>query len=97
MVPTPRDSADSTVRDHLIAEAVDFRAMCSKTLEGHKIANGETVWEHLSHLVDALLDGKAITFHRFELPRGHPMAAPHGGHPSDSLVLGEDDVVRPDE
>lgn len=93
-MPTPRDSADATVRDHLIAEAVDFRAMCSKTLEGHKIENGETVWEHLSHKVDALLEGKAITFHRFELPRNHPMAPPHGGDPNDLLQIGEDDVVR---
>jgi len=93
-MPEPRDNADSAVRDYLLGDAVDFRAMCSKTLEGHKIANGETVWEHLSYRIDALLDGKAITFHRHELPPGHPMSAPHGGHPCDSLELGADDVVR---
>jgi hypothetical protein len=96
-MPEPRDNADSTVRDHLIAEAVDFRTLMSSTLKGHKIENGETVWDHLSHRVDALLEGKAITFHRYELPDGHPMEAPHGGRPNDLLEIGEDDVVRPYE
>ena len=93
-MPKPRGNADSGVRDHLIAEAVDFRQLMSSTLEGHRIENGETVWDHLSHRVDALLEGKAITFSRYELPPGHPMAPPHGGHPTDSLELGADDVVR---
>ena len=95
LMPEPRENADSAVRDHLIAEAVDFRARTSSTLQGHKIESGETVWEHLSHKVDALLEGAAITFHRYELPDSHPMGPPHGGNPNDLLVLGEDDVVRP--
>src|ERR1700742_4368389 len=95
LMPEPRDNADSAVGDHLIAEAVDFRALMSNTLKGHKIENGETVWDHLSHKVEALLEGKAITFHRFELPDGHPMEAPHGGNPNDLLEIGEDNGVRP--
>ena len=39
-------------------------------------------------MINALLDGEAITFSRFELPPDHPQAAPHGGNPTDTLELG---------
>ena len=47
-------------------------------------------------MINALLDGEAITFSRFELPPDHPQAAPHGGNPTDTLELGADDVLRPE-
>jgi hypothetical protein len=85
---------NSRVRKHLIKNAVDFREMYGRKDLG-KTADGRTAWDILSGPVDALLEGKAITFHRYELPPGHPMAPPHGGHPNDSLELGEDNVIRP--
>lgn len=89
-----KQNADTQLRDYLLAAEVDFRQTMSATLEGHRIENGETVFEHLSHKVDALLDGEAVEFSRFELPAWHPEATCHGGHPSDRFELGADDVLR---
>lgn len=93
-MPKPRGNADTDLRDHLIAAAVDFRQLMSSTLEEHTIEGGESVWDHLSHRVDALLDGEEITFSRYELPDWHPEAPCHGGNPGDSFTLGPDDVLR---
>ena len=90
-------NADSRLRDYLLGEEVDFRELMSTTLEGHKIENGETVWQHLSHKVDALSAGKAVEFHRFELPDWHPESPKYGGDPCDRFELGPDDVLRPSE
>jgi len=81
------------VRDYLIAEAVDFRKMYG-TKDLGKTADGRTAWDILSGPVDALLEGEAIRFHRFELPPDHPLSAPYAGHPCDSLELGTDNVLR---
>ena len=70
-MPTPRGNADTALRDHLLASAVDSAEM-SSTLEGHRIENGETVWEHLSHKVDALLAGEEMEIARYDLPDWHP-------------------------
>ena len=93
----PRGNADAELRDHLLASAVDFRQLMSSTLEGYRIENGETVWQHLSHRVDALLDGKELTFSRYELPDWHPESTVYGGNPADNFELGPDDVLRPYE
>jgi len=91
-------SSDAQLRDYLLAAAVDFRELMSSTLEGHRIENGETVWEHLSHRVDALLAGAEVTmFGRFELPDWHPESPCHGGDPGDRFALGPDDILRPCE
>ena len=87
--------ADAQLRDHLLASAVDFRQLMSSTLEGYTIENGETVWEHLSHRVDALLDGEEVTISRYLLPDWHPQSPKYGGNPGDNFVLGCDDVLRP--
>ena len=93
-MPEPRGNADTEPRDHLLAAAVDFRQLVSSTLESHTIEGGQTVWEHLSGRVDALLEGREVTFARYELPDWHPLAPCHGGNPSDSFTLGPDDVLR---
>jgi hypothetical protein len=85
---------DSELRDYLLAAAVDFRQLMSTTLEGHKIENGETVWDHLSRRVDALLDGEEVTISRYQLPDWHPQSPKYGGDPTDSFALGPDDVLR---
>ena len=56
--------------------------------------SGAFTYRELRKGIDPLIAGKAVTLHRYELPDGHPMAAPHGGHPSVNLVLGADDVLR---
>ena len=33
--------------------------------------------------VDPLVAGEAVLVNRYELPDGHPLAAPAGGHPCD--------------
>jgi hypothetical protein len=97
LMPEPRDNADLKLRDHLLASEVDFRELMSSTLEGHTIEGGESVYDHLSRRVDALLAGEAVVFTRFELPDWHPLSPKYGGDPSDRFVLGPDDVVRSDE
>jgi hypothetical protein len=94
-VPTPRRNADTQLRDHLIANAVDFREMYGRKDLG-KTADGRTAWDILNGPVDALLEGKAFTVHRFELPDWHHESPRYGrGNPNDSFTLGEDDVLRP--
>jgi hypothetical protein len=88
---------DSELRDHILAGEVDFRQLMSSTLEGHTIENGETVWQHLSHRIDALLAGEEVVITRFELPDWHPESPCHGGDPGDSFALGADDILRPYE
>jgi hypothetical protein len=95
-MPEARNSADTQLRDHLIANAVDFREMYGRKDIG-KTADGRTAWDILSGKVDALLEGKAITFHRFELPDWHPESTLYGGRPDDSFTLGPDDILRPEE
>jgi hypothetical protein len=86
-------AAEPDLRDYLLAAAVDFRATYGKPELG-TTADGQTAWDILSRKVDALLDGRAIEFNRFELPPGHPLEPPAAGHPNDTLILGEDDVIR---
>lgn len=90
--------ADSALRDHILAGYVDFRETMSNTLEGYLIENGESVWQHLSHRIDALLEGKPLSISRGDLPDSHPESCANtGGSPDDKFVLGPDDVLRPDD
>ena len=90
-------AAETGLRNYLIATYVDLRQMFVNTarkgsdeeLERYTMAS----W---TPLIDALLGGEAVTFHRYELPPDHPQAAPHGGNPTDTLELGADDVLRPE-
>ena len=95
MVPTHRDASDSRVRDHLIAWYVDLRQMfVNIALKGSDEELARYTRAHWTPMIDALLGGEAVTFSRYELPSDHPQAPPHGGHPSDLLTLGADDVLR---
>jgi hypothetical protein len=94
-MPEPRDNADSALRDYFTAMYVDLRAMFSRTLPDDRTADGRSVWQIWTPIVDALLGGEAVTVHRYELPAAHPQAPPHGGDPGDLLTLGADDVLRP--
>ena len=95
LMPEARESTDAKVRDHLLAAAVDFRELMSSTLEGFRIENGETVWDHLSGKVDALMDDREVRVQRDDLPLWHPESTAFGGRPDDQFVLGCDDVLRP--
>ena len=90
-------TSDPSLRDYLLGEFVDFREMCSTTLEGYRIENGETVWQHLSRRIDALLDGREVTINRYQLPDWHDESPKHGGDPADRFTLGPDDILRPYE
>jgi hypothetical protein len=94
---TEHPTGDPDLRDYLLAEFVDFRELMSSTLEGHTIENGETVWQHLSHRIDALLDGREVTISRFQLPDWHEESPKFGGDPGDRFTLGPDDILRPYE
>ena len=96
-MPESRDNADAKVRDHLLETAVDFRQLCSTTLEGYTIEGGQTVWDHLSGRVDALMEGREVLLSRDDLPAWHPESTRHGGRPDDRFTLGPDDVLRPYE
>ena len=87
--------AEPWVRKFLIKEEVRFRKSMSTKLEGHKIENGETVFDHLTPRVDAFLEGRAVVISRWELPYNHRLFPKFGGDPADKFVLGEDDVLRP--
>jgi hypothetical protein len=91
------EDSDSKVRDYLLETAVDFRQLCSTTLEGYTIEGGQSVWDHLSGRVDALMDGREVLLSRDDLPLWHPESTVHGGRPDDRFVLGADDVLRPYE
>jgi hypothetical protein len=94
-MPELRDNSDARVRDHLIGEFCDLRQMLVNTARGGNDDELErAILAHYNPTVDALLDGKAVRFARYFLPASHPLRPPHGGHPSDDLVIGEDNVVR---
>jgi hypothetical protein len=89
-------AADSTLRDYLVAWYCDLRQTYMNTArKGSDEELERYVKAQWTPLIDALLDGEAIEFHRFELPPDHPQAPPHGGNPTDTLELGSDDVLRP--
>ena len=83
------------VRQHLVSEWTELRAMFTKTLLEESTECGRYAWDAWTPLIAAAVDGGAVSLHRFELPPDHPMGPPHGGHPCDSLELGADDVLRP--
>ena len=84
--------ADAAVRTYVLEEAIEFRALMAKTLDGYTIGDtGESVFDHLSGLVNMLLDGDDVEIHRWELPDDHP--ARLRGRINDRVVLGSDDVV----
>jgi hypothetical protein len=96
-VPTHKSANESALRDHLIALYVDLRQTFVNTARNGSDEELERcVQSEWTPMINALLDGEAITFSRFELPPDHPQAAPHGGNPTDTLELGADDVLRPE-
>jgi hypothetical protein len=86
---------DADVRDHLLVDAAEFRKTMSTTLAGFQLDNGGSVWDLLSHRVDALLDGRQVELSRYELPDWQTES--RAGRPDDRFVLGADDVLRPVE
>jgi hypothetical protein len=95
-MPESRDTADNRLRDYLLGDAVDFRELMSTTLEGYTIeGTDETVYQLLSHKVNALMAGDEIEVPRYDLPPWHPESTQYGGNPHDRFVLGPDDVLRP--
>jgi hypothetical protein len=95
MAQLARPGADSALRRHLIELRSELRMLFTDTLlDGPDGAQwGEYAWTECSKGVDPLVAGEAVLVHRYELPDGHPQLM--AGHPSDYLVLGADDVLRP--
>jgi hypothetical protein len=85
--------AEDELRKQLIEQLSDFRALMVRTLLDDSAESAEFAWTECSKPVDALMAGKAVTLHRYELPPDHSQST--AGHPSDLLVLGADDVLRP--
>ena len=93
-IPVARASrpvSESALREYLLAEALDFRHLMVGTLlddpEWAKLA-----WFETSKAVDRLASGGEHSFHRWQLPDGHPMRDVGSIH--DDLVLGVDGVLR---
>ncbi len=87
--------AEPELRDYLIAHFCDRRQTYVNTARrGSDEELERYVRAEWTPLIDALLDGKAIKISRFQLPEDHPQAPPDGGHPTDPLVFGADDVLR---
>jgi hypothetical protein len=87
-------AAEPETRAYLLEEARDFlHLMCSTLLEDGP-ESAQYAYDQLSGRVEAIEAGRAVWLHRYELPDGHLMGAPHGGHPCDSLELDERDVLR---
>jgi hypothetical protein len=82
------------VREWIIAFRSDFRAVYTNVMLNDSVESAEFTWRELSKMVDPLEAGAEVDICRYELPEGHPRAAPRGGHPSDTLMLGADNVVR---
>jgi len=87
--------ADAAVRTYLHAEAKAFLNQMVSILIEDGPEFGRYSYDQLWPQVHALESGQAVLFSRFELPPGHPMSAPAAGHPSDTLELDEDNVIRP--
>jgi hypothetical protein len=89
--------ADASTRAYLLGEAREFRRlMCATLLDDaeHGEQWAQFASDQLSGRVDAIESGRAVWFHRFELPPGHALSAPAAGHPCDTLEIGEDNVIR---
>lgn len=86
--------ADEDVRKSLLEDAVEFRRLMSTTLEGYLIGGTQTVWDHTTRPVDALLENREIEVSRYQLPDWHGESTLYGGRPDDRFVLGSDDVLR---
>ncbi len=94
-MPTHRDASESAVRAYLIEQRSEFRNLMARTLLEDSANSAEFAFAECSKAVDPLIAGAAVRLRRYELPDGHPMGPPHGGHPCDTLELGADDVLRP--
>ena len=84
--------ADAAVRAYVLAGAREFRRQIVESQLDDETWR-DYVWKETSKAVDALASGQAYEIHRWQLPDDHPMR--NLGHPSDYLVLGADDVLRP--
>ena len=80
-MPTHKSAGESELRDYFVALYCDLRQSYVNTARRGSDDELELyVKAEWSPLIDALLEGKAITFSRFELPPNHPQAAPPGVH-----------------
>jgi hypothetical protein len=93
-VRTTRPDDESATRAYLLEEAREFRRLMCSTLLEESAEMAQFASDQLSPRVDALANGRAVRLHRFELPPGHVLSAPHAGRPNDWLELGEDNVIR---
>jgi hypothetical protein len=87
-------AAEPALRAHLLEERSEFRNLMARTLLEDSTDSAEFAYRECSKAVDPLIAGAAVRLHRYELPDGHRMGPPHGGHPCDSLELGADNVLR---
>ena len=80
--------AEPELRDFLSAYFCDLRQMYVNAAQRSRDEQFELYTRsEWSPLIDALLDGRAVSFRRFELPKDHQLAPPHGGDPGDLLEL----------
>ena len=91
---TERPPGEPEVRAWILGCRADFRALYTDVMLNDSAESAEFTWVELSKGVDPLEAGKEVGIHRYELQDDHQRAAPHGGHPSDNLLLGADDVIR---
>ena len=78
----------------MIEQARDFEHLMISTLLEDGAESGRYAYNQLHPRLAALEAGKAVLFSRCKLPVGHRRSAPEAGRPTDTLELGEDNVVR---
>jgi hypothetical protein len=86
---------EAELRTYLHTEAKAFMHQMVNILLEDGPESAEYAYRQLSGRVDAIASGEEVWLHRYELPPGHALEAPQGGHPCDSLMLGSDNVLRP--
>jgi hypothetical protein len=89
-----RFGPEATLRAYLLAEQKAFLHQMVSTLLEDGPESAQYGYAQLGPRVDALAAGAVVRIHRYELPEDHPLAPPHGGHPLDSLLLDEHDMLR---
>ena len=87
--------ANPDLRDYIHAETADFVS----TYINIALAAGDTELADYTRRswqgrLDALLEGRAVELHRYELPDWCEASPKHGGDPCDRFELGPDDVLR---
>lgn len=87
--------AEPDLRAYLNGEAQDF----VQTYITIALAAGDTelatyMRKSWQGRLDALLEGRAVQLHRYDLPDWHDQSPVNGGDPGDMFELGPDDVLR---